>query len=125
MTKRTARPNSFNGEARTTAQTSAERAAIEQHLLDNPGHHTTAQIAAATGISEKIARARIATAVFDGQLVNRNPGTRPAMYQHIDHWRREQIVNRREPITNACMPNGSTSYWAKHMTAFNTPPRAA
>lgn len=125
MTKRTARPNSFNGEARATAKVSAERQAIEQYLLNNPGQHTTQQVAEATGILIHTVRARMATMASDNTVVNRNHGSTPGLFQHISHWKREQMVSRREPITNACMPNGSTSYWAKHMTAFNTPPRAA
>lgn len=125
MTKRTARPNSFNGEARPTTKVSAERQVIEQYLLDNPGHHTIQQLADATGIHLRTVRARMTTMVFDNTAINRNHGSPPGRYQHIEHWKREQLVTRREPITNACMPNGSTSYWRKHMTAFNTPPRAA
>lgn len=124
MSKRP-RPNSFNGEARATAKVSAERQAIEQYLLDNPGQHTNQQIADATGVLIHTVRARMATMVADNTVVNRNHGSTPGLFQHIDHWKREHLVNRREPITNACMPNGNTSYWRKHMTAFNTPPRAA
>lgn len=125
MTKKTSRPNSFNGEARSTAKTSQERIAIEQFLHSNDGQHTVTHIAEGTGIALHIVRARIATAVFDGHVINRNPGSVPAMYQHIEHWKREQMVNRREPITNASMPTGSQSYWSKQMQRFNAPPRAA
>lgn len=125
MTRKTARPNSFNGEARATAKVSAERQVIEKYLLDNPGQHTNQQIADATSIPIHTVRARMCTMVSDNTAVNRNHGSTPGMFQHIDHWKREQLVTRREPITNACMPNGSTSYWAKQMAVFNTPPRAA
>lgn len=125
MTRKTARANSFNGEARATSQMTPERVLVEQYLLNNAGHYTVDQIAQATGISTKQARNKVRQLIVENIAVNTRPGTWPATYRHREHHQREQMVNRREPITNACMPNGSTSYWRKHMTAFNTPPRAA
>lgn len=125
MSRPKSRPNSFNGEARVTAKTSPERQTIEKYLLDNPGKHTSQQIASATGIPLHIVRARLATAVFDGTVVNRNVGHIPAQYQHAEHRRREVRVNSSARVTNAHMENGSTDYWAKHMAQVNEPPRRA
>lgn len=119
------RTNKFNGSERPASKLSTERDSIEQFLLDHPGQHTVQQIADATGLSVETVRRRAGAAAFEGAVVNRNAGHTPAKYQHRDHWKREQMVSRREPITNAGMPNGSTAWWAKHMAAFNTPPRAA
>lgn len=125
MTRKTARLNSFNGEARVTAKVGETRALIEKYLEDNSGDYSTDHIATATGLSVYATRKKLAEMAAAGVVISTVPGSRRTTYKHISHWKREQLVTRREPITNAFMPNGSTSYWAKHMTALNTPPRAA
>lgn len=103
---------------------SADRAAIEQFLKDNPKEHTLTTIAKATGIHYEKVRRKLAVCVTAGAVVTIHKG-RPAMYQHREHWQRQQRITRQEPITNACMPSASTEWWAQWMTRFNTPPRSA
>lgn len=125
MTKRKARPNSFNGEARTTAKVGETRAAVEKYLEEHRSDYSIDHIAQATGLSTYAVRKKLAEMASAGVVISTKPGSRQTTYKHRDHWLRERAVNRREPITNAVMPNGSISYWAKQMAQFNAPPRAA
>lgn len=126
--KHTAKPeraNAFNGEEQGGAdeKKTKSRISVEQYLLNNPGRHTVPRIVAATGLHIETVRRRIHDLVDKGDAINHHAGRHHAEYQHREHWTREQNINRREPITNAGMPNGSQAYWAKHMAAFRAEPR--
>lgn len=129
MTKRKARPNSFNGEAEPDRRRSPERIAIVQYLLENPGPHSTEQLASATGYCESTVKSRMSTARASGEVVNTAQHGQLAKWQHHTHHRSKtaptNVASRRNPITNAGMPNGSRMYWARQMAQFNTAPRAA
>jgi len=121
-THRKPKTNNFNNNPRP-ANVSDLRKRIEEFAIDNPGPHNADQIAAAVGADPKDVRKKLANMVTDNSMVNGNPGKPVGAYQHFTHWQRAQRVNRREPITNAGMPNGSTEYWRAHMDRFNEPPR--
>ena len=106
---------------------SEESIALINYLIAHPGPHSVAQLCTATGYSEKLVRGRMQAARDAGEASNVAENGHPARWQHPSHAEtntRENLVNRRDPICNAGMPNGSRSYWAKQMAAFNTPPRA-
>jgi broad specificity polyphosphatase/5'/3'-nucleotidase SurE len=114
-------------QAAPTTPKSPARLAVEGHMINNPGRHTFADIAEATGVGERMVRKLLGQMASAGDVVNVNRGTTgPATYQHKTHWSREQQqtrVTRTDPITNAGMPNGDTAYWRAHMARFNEPPR--
>jgi hypothetical protein len=116
--------NSFSGAARPT-QISDTRKAIEEYLLANPGSHNAKEIAEATDKELRDVRKKLANMASDNTVVNTTPGQINCSYQHIEHWQRSQLVNRRDPITNAGMPNGTQAWWAGYMARFNAPPRVA
>lgn len=104
-------------------QKSKRRQLIEQFVQNNPGTHTIASIADALQLGENSVRSHVGSAAMAGDLVNTTPGCVPAHYTHREHWQQNRVVTRRDPITNAGMPNGSRAYWQQHMAAFNEPPR--
>jgi len=122
MTTRKPKTNNFNNNPRP-ANVSDLRKRIEEFAIDNPGPHNADQIAEAVGGDPKDVRRKLAHMVTDHCIVNNNPGKAVGAYQHFSHWQRAQRVDRRDPITNAGQPNGSTEYWRAHMARFNEPPR--
>lgn len=129
MTKKKARPNSFNGETEPDKHRSPERIAIVQYLLENPGPHSTEQLVSATGYSEDVVKSRMSTARASGEVVNTAQHGQLAKWQHHTHHRSKtaqtNVVSRRNPITNAGMPNGSRTWWAEQMAQFKAAPRFA
>lgn len=121
------RLNRFSGTA-LVAKVSPVREAAENWMLKNACAYTVDQIAAGIGHEREAVRKKLVNMAVDGTVVSLTPRRPGALYQHMTHWREQQrragLVNRREPITNASMPNGSLSFWADHMARFNTPPRA-
>lgn len=104
------------------------RIAIEQHMAKHKGPHTVEQIAKVVGVDVDEVRRRMQHLVCGLVVVNTTPGQRPTLYQHSKHYRKEvadpTVVNRRNPVVNSAMPNGSRSYWRQHMARFNEAPRA-
>lgn len=106
------------------------RIQMEQYTEKHKGPHTVAKLAKALNADEKEVRHRIQHLVCSLVLVNVSEGQRPTLYQHAKHYRKQvkkaepTVANRRNPIVNSMMPNGSRSYWKQHMARFNQPPRA-
>lgn len=127
MTKRTLTTKQAEAEmAERRKAKSAERIKLVAYLHKHPGPHSVYALSIATGIAEKVVRRRMAAAQDDSEVVNTAEPHHPARWQHIRHAEiveQANRVNRRDPICNAGMPNGSREYWAKHMAAFNDPPR--
>lgn len=102
---------------------------MEQHMKNNKGPFTVVQLAKAIGEDEGFVRRRIQHLIVGMVAVNVSPGVRPTLYQHAIHYAKEKrkstpnLVNRRDPVVNSMMPNGSRSYWRQHMARFNEPPR--
>lgn len=114
---------SFNGEVNPASRT-VMRNRIERHLLDNPGSHTVSEIADALAVSTDSVRRHIHGAVTSNVAINTAKSNNDAAYMHYEHWSLIYRCSRRNPIAPSTMENGSTSYWSKFMTAFNTPPRS-
>lgn len=128
MSTKTVRANSFNGETKAKKEKTPERIAIVAYLLAHPGPHTYNSLEAATGYRTHIVQSRLKSAAEDGEVINVAGHGRPTLWQHRTHHKAAtsaDVVRRINPITNASMPNGSRSYWARHMAAFNASPRMA
>lgn len=96
------------------------RIQMEQYMLKHKGPHTVAGLAKAMKVDEADVRRRIQHLVTGLVAVNVSEGQRPTLYQHSKHYNRKQVkapnvVNRRDPVVNSKMPNGSRSYWAQQM----------
>lgn len=125
MSKRPARPNAFNGEARATAQVSHARAVLEKYLEDHAGKYSAEELAKATGLDVATVRKKMPEMTTSHLVVSSQPRSWKTTYQHRQHWARENRIQGSTPIRNSTMENGTTNYWRKHMTAVNTPPREA
>jgi predicted ArsR family transcriptional regulator len=112
-------------EMSTKAET---RIKMEQYMLKHQGPHTVAGLAKAMKCDEAEIRKRMQHLVCGLVAVNVSAGQRPTLYQHAKHHVQQakdpNVVNRRDPVTNSVMPNGSPSYWQKHMARFNESPRS-
>ena len=105
---------------------SPHRQRIEALLkrLDDPEGLTPRQICAELGLTYKLVRTTINTAVNYGDLYN-VAGLRDARYVHRDTWVRMHTArtDREEPIRNSNRPTGTLEYWKRHMAWQNTPAR--
>ncbi len=103
------------------------RVKMEEYMAKHKGPHTVAALAKAMNADEKEVRRRMQHLVTGMVVVNTTPGKLPTLYQHAKHYKTQPkasgVVNRNDPIANGRMPNGSISYWRKHMARFNEAPR--
>lgn len=104
------------------------RVKMEEFMAKHKGPHTVAGLAKAMKAEEKEIRRRMQHLVCGMVVVNVSEGQRPTLYQHARHYKKQPkapgTVQRKDPVTNSRMPNGSRNYWREHMARFNQAPRA-
>jgi predicted ArsR family transcriptional regulator len=104
------------------------RIKMEEYMAKNEGPHTVAQLAKKMKVDEAEIRKRMQHLVCGLIVVNVSEGQRPTLYQHAKHYRKKMrdpsLVDRRDPVVNSRMPNGSRDFWSQHMARFNESPRA-